>query len=160
MKKSILIALFSLLTLQSYAEEATSTLDIQVNVKPFCEMSVSPTMDFGTVSVTKDSVITNTIQVRCTKTTPYVIEIESNSNNDAQRFLTHTDGETKLPYALYQSWTGSQGKIWGADSKGNAKKGNATGSTETHTVTGVIKRDDIYRKAGEYSETVRVIVKH
>lgn len=146
----------------SYAVEATSTLDVQVEVKPFCEINVNPEMNFGVVSMIANTVATNNITVRCTKTTPYEIEIApgASSSSDINRSLLHTDGVSKLSYNIYQTWNGTTGKLWGITDSSNAKSGNATGVVETHTMTGVITKEQASANAGEYSESVRVLVKY
>lgn len=86
----------------------------------------------------------NTINVTCSKTTPYFIGLAPSSanggnNNGAGNMVSTTAPGTntdKVAYTLYQD--GAFGTIWGntatSTTAGNGKSGTGNGSAQSHTV--------------------------
>ena len=150
----------------AHADTKTDTFDVRLTITKACTVTAGSGSDIDLGSHPAfDTNITgsNTITVKCSKTTPYYIGLApSNSNTAGAGSMASTGtGTDTVPYQL-RSTSGMTGTIWGntatASSVGNGVSGTGNGSDKTHTVYATVASANY--TPDSYKDTVTVTVNY
>lgn len=165
-------AMLALMTPAAQAATATGTFQVLIEIQKSCSVTAGAgsNINIGTVASTAtNSAGNNTINVTCTKATPYYIglapSVANGGNNAGLGSMAGTGGvpgnSDKVPYQL-RSTAGAAGTIWGntatTSSVGNGVASSGTGSAQSHTVYATVASANY--TADSYADTVTVTVNY
>ncbi len=155
----------------AHAATATGTFQVLIEIQKSCSVTAGAGSDInlGSVASTATNVAGNdTINVTCTKGTPYFIGLApsvANGGTDtglgAMASNSGGGNTDKVPYQL-RSTAGASGTIWGntatASSVGNGVTATGTGAAQSHTVYATVASANF--AADTYADTVTVNVNY
>ena len=151
---------------------ATATFDVKLTVLKACSVVAGATsdIDFGSQDSTATNLQnSNTINVTCSKNTPYTIGLTpSNSSTTgagvmaAQNVAPVTGNTDTVGYQL-RSTAGLTGTVWGNTNTsgsvvGNGVSGTGNGAAKSHTVYATVPSVNVTPDA--YKDTVTVTVRY
>jgi spore coat protein U-like protein len=143
-------------TLSCNSKQLNTTLAITVQEVDFgCGISAN-SLNFGNYSG-KEVDATTTIQVGCSKGTPYNVGLNAGIAAGAtvlNRNMTHNGGTALLSYKLWQS---SSGPNWGNTIGTDTLTGTASGTTQSLNVYGVIPAGQSVIQ-GTYTDTITATI--
>ena len=138
---------------QVLAATATSTFNVTMTIQNSCSITNKTDLDFGTApGLTTLVDQTSTIEVTCTKTTPYSVGL--NAGNNASGGQRRMQGGDYINYDLYSN--AGRSTAWG-NAAGSWVSGTGTGSAQTLTVYGRVPAQSS-PTPGSYSDIVTVTV--
>lgn len=161
--KSILAISFMSFGGLAYSATMTATLNVTANVVPGCTALSTTSLDFGSLTLPRASVLdgTATISATCGTGVAYSIDIDAGLNpigvTPRRRMVTAafpTDS-SNLAYALYKDAGRTQPWGTGADS-GTVLNSTGTGAVQVQSVYGQIDNFVNASTVGAYSDTVTV----
>ncbi|CAM3568820.1 spore coat protein U [Rouxiella silvae] len=170
---SLLLSCMALAIIPSAnAATATGTFQVLITIVKSCAVTAGTgsNINLGTTvpSSAVNTTANNTINVNCSKTTPYFIGLAPSAVNGGNttgagsmssvaNFATNTD---KVPYQLNQ--TSATGPVWGntatTTAAGNGVGGTGTGASQSYTVYATAASADFTPDA--YADVVTVNVNY
>jgi len=169
MRKTHLIPLVAAvgLALAGTAQAATktTTFNVTATVNANCFISAG-NLSFGNFDINDvtDTTATSTINVRCSKDTPYTVLLSSGPGSFAAREMLN--GSDKLIYNLHVG-SGASDAVWGDGVGGTTATVNGTGNgvgvaqQNPHTVHGrILAANNLTAKPGAYSATITATVSY
>lgn len=153
----------------AHAATQTDTFQVLLEIQKSCSVTAGSNIDLGDVVSTDTNIAaSNTINVTCTKGTPYYIGLApslDNGGNDAGLgSMASTSGAGNadtVPYQLRQA-AGLAGSIWGNTatdaSAGNGVGATGTGAAKPHTVYATVASANF--TADTYADTVTVTINY
>jgi spore coat protein U domain-containing protein, fimbrial subunit CupE1/2/3/6 len=134
-----------------------STFTSQSTLAATCTVTSAPALNFGNQQIPATDVdATSTIQVRCTKATPYNIGLDAGTGSDAAVAARKmTSGGAAVIYSLYSDSVHTA--VWGDTIGTDTVAATGAGSTRSHTVYGHLPAQSTHA-AGTYTDTITVTV--
>lgn len=160
LNKLLLAGLLAAAASSAMAATATAPLLVTATVLKSCELSTSP-VAFGTVtpSLTGVADATGSVDVVCTKNTPYVLDLSTGGNSATYgaRQMAGGGGNTDLlAYNLYTS--APRTAVWGDTTESTSQVlGTGTGASVSHAVYGRLSRNQ-FISPDNYTDVVTVTV--
>ncbi|MGL5698105.1 MAG: Csu type fimbrial protein [Kluyvera sp.] len=164
--KFIFLSLALAITPAAYAALATNTFQVQITIQSACSVAQPSPLIFPSSLASATNVQgTTTLNVTCSKTTPYNIGLAPSSGNGGTTTgsgaMAGTTGNTdKVPYQLNQDAAGT--KPWGntatASVVGNGVAGVGNGLPQSVTVHAVVASANF--TPDNYSDTVTINVNY
>jgi spore coat protein U-like protein len=166
MKKlvSVLLALLACIAFSGivYADSTTSSLYVNVNVVPVCQVYTS-SVYFGDVLAGTTNVANGDVQVKCPSLTPYNIALDAGLNYSGtwRRVNNYVYPTSYIDYGLYKdsAYTLQWGDSNYADTypNGSSLADIGNGLSQSHTVYGRLTVP-LGAPTSNYSDTVTVTV--
>lgn len=142
------------------ADTATAPLLVTATVLKSCELTTSP-VAFGVVtpSLTGVADATGSVDVVCTKDTPYVLSLSTGGNSasyGARNMAGGAGNSDLLAYNLYT--TAARTAVWGDTTESTSQvAATGTGASVSHPVYGRLSRDQ-FITPDDYTDVVTVTV--
>lgn len=137
--------------------QATSTINITLNVSNDCSIDSAPDLDFGTAALPRDfNTVSSSLNIRCTRNAAYRISLSSSNplaSNWRQMSATRDGRESLLQYQLYKPG----GSVWGEN---NDISTEGTGAVQVIPYSARINPQQQSQPAGRYSETITVMLSY
>jgi spore coat protein U-like protein len=140
------------------AGTATTTFGVKLTIQSQCKIVSASELDFGTSGVIDANIDqSNSLSVRCTKSTPYDIGLNAGANGGtvAARLMKGGPANDTIQYSLYT--TAGRTVVWGNTVGTDTVSGTGTGAVQSYTVFGRVP-DQTTPAAGNYTDTITVTV--
>jgi len=160
LNKFLVAGLLAAAASASFADTATAPLLVTATVLKSCELATTP-VAFGTVtpSLTGVADAAGSVDVVCTKDTPYVLDLSTGGNSATfgARNMAGGGGNTDLlSYNLYT--TAARTAVWGDTTESTSQVlGTGTGASISHAVYGRLSRNQ-FVTPDDYTDVVTVTV--
>lgn len=156
-KKAALLSAICLpmLATSASAVDVTGNLNVTATVSAFCNLTVGPTIAFGTITSTAAAInAASSIDVECSNGTPYTVGI-NDGNNVGRRM---TDGTNFLDYELYSD-AGRTASFFNIALSSIGGTGAGVGTLLTHNIFAQIPSQTT-PPSNAYNDTVVVTVRY
>jgi spore coat protein U-like protein len=151
------VAALGLSSPRAQAATATTSFTVSATVQATCLISAN-NLGFGTYSGTQ-ATASSTINVTCTKTTPYNVGLNAGTASGATVTTRQMQGPSGalLNYGLYQD--SAYTKNWGNTVGTDTVAGTGNGTQQTLTVYGQLPAGQ-YVTPGAYTDTITATVSY
>ena len=152
------------------ADSSTSDINISANINGLCTMN-NTDLNFGAydaivANATQDLTASSTISTTCTLGTTGVVTMSKGGHslycvvNDCHRRLANTEGTSFLRYNIYTASSYYFSAIWNHDVEEMSSVAGVlgTGVSRDLTVYGEVPKNQKYATAGNYSDSINVIL--
>ncbi|MGA7297474.1 MAG: spore coat protein U domain-containing protein [Rhodanobacteraceae bacterium] len=153
---SALIAASGYATMAAAATDTTS-FDATITIQDSCDANVATVNDlnFGTRTFADTNISSTTdISVKCTTDASYTIGLTAASGGTGSR--TMSGPGTSIGYEMYSN--AGHTSVWGDTIGTDTVADTGNGTSQTHTVYGLVSSIPGTASAGNYSDTVTVTV--
>lgn len=153
------------LTSTSHATDVTGSLRAKLAIGEACILHDGAVLDFGhtddlSKDITAETPILDGIIVRCNKGIAFKVGLDNGTNptgGDAPFQRQMTNGNTKLPYGLYQD--AERTKPWPDVDDDNVPQGIGTSFLQEFSVFGTLPKMDTTPSSSDYTDTVKVTLR-
>lgn len=157
-KKYSLLFIGLILASAANADPIDASFQVTAQIEQECELTSAPgSMAFGDYIATTTKSALSSFQLTCTSNTAYTMEL-SYGNNATGTTRRMTNGTDYLTYGIYQDATYTT--LWGLSADGQEKTATGSGSAQTYTAYGQIPAGQFTPGAGNYSDTVHLLVSY
>ncbi len=147
-------------TSTAFAATSTQTFNVKIEITSVCEIATATDVDFGSVDSNASNVLAaSSLNVKCTKGTPYDIGLDAGSSvgaTVATRKMKHSNVAITdlVPYSLYSD--AGRTLNWGDTVSTDTVHGTGTGAVVAVPVYGEVL--DANFSAGTYNDVVTATV--